>query len=463
MDRKKNILLIFVLCSFFTATAQGKNTEKQAFKTVYANNPDPTVIFINEGNYKSSDELPEMDIFLAFGQSNMAGRAYSIPSVAAPLDNVKLLAVGDNWIDAVNPMNLYSTIRGDASRQRVGPSYSFAKAMARHTGNPIGMVVNAKGGTAIQEFMPGGLYYEANIARIHQAQPFGTVKGIIWHQGESNNGDDLYLYRLDTLVTTYREAIGDTVFFVAGELGGWNSEGGSTPKYRRFNERIPGMLEIVEYADYVLNTGLTHMGDHTHFDLRSQILLGQRYAQKMLDVVYDIEISIIEIDLTGDGHFTIDEEGEMITTGNDFSYTFETGSNVELTIEAGEGKLFTELVIDGTEITEAAGLNSYIHTFSATEDQIITISMETETEEDDTTGIQELNHLFRIYPNPATTRLHIDNLSNKRIESVKIFSAQGNNIYTDHSGQLHIDISYYPQGLYILSINDSKNMRFIKK
>lgn len=410
----------------------------------------------------SAAELPPMDIFLAFGQSNMAGRAYPRPSVAAPLENVKLLAVDSNWVDAANPMNIYSTIRGDAARQRVGPSYSFAKAMARHTGNTIGMVVNARGGTAIQEFMPRGLYYEANIARIHQAKPFGTIKGIIWHQGESNNGDDFYIQRLDTLVNTYREEIGDTVFFVASELGGWNSDGGTTPKYRRFNERLPGMLDVVHHADFVLNTGLTHMGDHTHFDLRSNILLGQRYAQKMLDVVYDIDISIVEVNLTGDGFFTIDEEEEMIRKGDDFSYTFETGSNFVLTIGAGEGKLFTELVINGTEITEAPGLDIYTHTFSATEDQIIGISMVTETEED-TTGMQELDQSFRVYPNPATTRLHIDNPSNKRIETIKIFSVKGNIVYLDHSGQHNIDISSYPKGLYVLNINNVKNMRFIKK
>jgi len=368
---------------------------------------------------KSTANLPELDIFLAFGQSNMAGRAPIIPAVAGALDNVKLLAVDDNWVDASHPMNLYSTIRKAASMQRVGPSYSFAKAMAHHTGNPIGMVVNARGGEAIQTFMPGGQYYEANIARIHQAKPFGTIKGIIWHQGESNNGDNLYSQRLDTLVTTYREEIGDTVFFVAGELGDWNPEEGSTPKYRLFNERIPGMIEIVEYADYVVNIGLTHIGDYSHFDLPSQILLGQRYAQKMLDVVYGIDISIIDIDLTGDGFIILDGEEEIITTGSDFSYTFETGSDVELTLEASEGNLFTRLVIDGIEIIEATGLSSYTHSLSTAEDKTIIIFMETETEED-STGILDTDHLFRVYPNPTTSRLQIDNPLNKRVYSVRI-------------------------------------------
>ncbi len=455
-------MFLSAFCALTIAKGQDKSIDYQKHTPIYNNYNDSLVVLIDEENYKTSEELPEMDIFLAFGQSNMAGRAPIEPSVTDILNNVKLLAIDSNWVDAANPMNIYSTIRGAASMQRVGPSYSFAKAMARHTGNTIGMVVNAKGGTAIQEFIPGGLYYEANIARIHQAQPFGTVKGIIWHQGESNNGDNFYLYRLDTLVTTYREAIGDTVFFVAGELGGWNSEGGTSPKYRLFNERLPGMLELVEYADYVLNTGLTHTGDYTHFNLPSQILLGQRYAQKMLDVVYGIDISIIEIEFSGIGFFTIDQEEEMITQGNDFSYTFETGSNVLLTIEAGEGNLFTELVINGTEITEAAGQESYTHMFSATEDQIISISMVTETEED-TTGMQELDHLFRVYPNPATTRLHIDNPMNRRIESVKIFNKTGNNIYFDRSGRQHIDITYFPTGLYILNINNIKNLTFIKK
>ncbi len=433
MDIKRVTLLLFACCSFLLAAGQQNH---------------------------SATELPDMDIFLAFGQSNMAGRAPIEPSVAGTLDNVQLLAVGNNWVDASNPMNIYSTIRGAASMQRVGPSYSFAKAMASHTGRTIGMVVNARGGTAIQEFIPGGLYYNDNIARIQQAKPFGTIKGIIWHQGESNNGDDLYLYRLDTLVTKYRETIGEKVFFVAGELGGWNSDGGSTPKYRRFNERIPGMLTVVDHADYVLNTSLTHIGDHTHFNLPSQILLGQRYAKKMLAVVYEIDISIIDIKLSGNGFITMVGEEDKITSTNDFSYTFETSSLVDMTIEAGEGKLFTGLVIDGTQITEAAGSGSYIHSFTATKDQAITISMETKTE--GSVGIREQNHVFSVYPIPATNSLHIDKPVDFNIESVKIYNAQGRMVYMDHSGLQIIDISSYSKGVYILSINDTKNIRFIK-
>jgi hypothetical protein len=462
MDDKKFTILLLALFSFLITTGQQKHTDNHIFKNGEVENPDPSAFDIYKENTKTAEELPEMDIFLAFGQSNMAGRAPIEPSIAGTLENVKLLAVGDNWVDAANPMNRYSTIITSTSNERVGPSYSFAKAMARHTGRVIGMVVNARGGTAIQEFIPGGLYYDANIARIQQAKPFGTIKGIIWHQGESNNGDDLYLYRLDTLVTTYREAIGEKVFFVAGELGGWNSDGGSTPKYRRFNERIPGMLTVVDHADYVLNTGLTHIGDYTHFNLPSQILLGQRYAQKMLDVLYGIDISIIDINLTGTGFIIIDnKEEERITSINDFSYTFETGSDVELTIEAGEAKLFTKLLIDETEITEAVGLNSYTHILSVTEDQTMAISIETESE--GSVGIREHSHLLRVYPNPATSILNIDNSSNARIESIKIFGLQGNLVYQDHSGQLQIDISPFPKGLYIISINDVTNIRFIKQ
>jgi len=289
----------------------------------------------------------EMDIFLALGQSNMAGRAPIVASVAGVLENIKLLANNNNWVDASNPMNLYSTIRKEVSMQRVGPSWSFAKAMARHTGKQIGMVVNARGGTPIEDFSEGGAYYDANIARIAEAKPFGTIKGIIWHQGESNNSDSEYLTKLNAMVTDYRDEIGDTVFFVAGQLGGWNAEGGSSPKYNSFNTRIPGILTAVENADYVLNTDITHIGDYTHFDLPSQILLGQRYAQKMLARLYDIEISIVDIDISGDGFLLIGGDEEIITTSNDFSYTFEPGEEVQLTIEAPEGKVFMPWLLTG--------------------------------------------------------------------------------------------------------------------
>lgn len=325
---------------------------------------------------QSQAALPAMDIFLAFGQSNMAGRAPIEPSVAGTLNNVKLLADNNNWVDASNPMNLYSTVRKEALMQQVGPSWSFAKSMARHAGKLIGMVVNARGGTTIEDFSAGGPYYEANIARIAEAKTLGTIKGIIWHQGESNNSDSQYLTKLNAMLADYRAVIGDTVFFLAGQLGNWNPEGGQTPKYNSFNTMIPGILTVVDNSDYVLNTDLTHIGDHTHFNLPSQILLGQRYAQKMLAELYGIDIFIININLMGDGFIMITGEEESISPANDFSYTFETGSAVQLSIEAGKGKIFTSLVINGTEISSAKGQKSYIHTFTAIEDITVNIVME---------------------------------------------------------------------------------------
>ena len=39
--------------------------------------------------------------------------------------------------------------------QRLGPAYGFAKEMARQTKRPVGLVVNARGGSSINSWLKG--------------------------------------------------------------------------------------------------------------------------------------------------------------------------------------------------------------------------------------------------------------------------------------------------------------------
>ena len=97
---------------------------------------------------------------------------------------------------ARNPLNKYSTIRKRLDLQGVGPAYSFAKAITNKTGRPLGLVVNARGGSSINSWMKGAKdnYYDEALSRIRQAMKFGTLKAIIWHQGESDSNAQRHIY-----------------------------------------------------------------------------------------------------------------------------------------------------------------------------------------------------------------------------------------------------------------------------
>lgn len=224
------------------------------------------------------------DIYLVIGQSNMAGRATIREEDKEAIPNAYLFVGQEQstWVEAMNPMNLYSTVRKKLEMQRLGPSYAFAKTMTEAIPDrEIGLVVNALGGTKIVQWLPGTRLYNEAIARTHKALVYGELKGVIWHQGEGDCDPErvkLYLGRIEVLINAIREEFDDPKLpFVAGQV--FENE-----RRHAFNEMI------LQLPDFINNTGVvsskgTKVFDGTHFDSESAILLGRRYADEMLKFV----------------------------------------------------------------------------------------------------------------------------------------------------------------------------------
>ena len=145
-------------------------------------------LFAFAGNVK--EDVPStFDLYVCIGQSNMAGRATLTPEVMDTLQNVYLLNDKGDFEPAVNPLNRYSTVRKGLSMQRLGPAYGFAKEMTRKTKRPLGLVVNARGGSSINSWLKGSKdgYYEEALSRVRIAmEQGGVLKAILWHQGEAD-------------------------------------------------------------------------------------------------------------------------------------------------------------------------------------------------------------------------------------------------------------------------------------
>ena len=215
----------------------------------------------------------DLHVYLLIGQSNMAGRAPISEKESGAIPNCYLLNQEAKWEPASNPLNRYSTIRKGLGMQKLNPGYNFSKQMlSKNKDISIGLVVNAKGGTRIEQWAKGTKFYQEAIRRAKEAQQAGTLKGILWHQGESNHGNpDGYLDKLKELIENLRKDLDSPKLpFVAGQVH----------KVDKINEQIAQLPKTVPHTSYVSSKELKTM-DRWHFDAKSMLLLGKGYAVEM--------------------------------------------------------------------------------------------------------------------------------------------------------------------------------------
>ncbi|HLU94645.1 MAG TPA: sialate O-acetylesterase [Membranihabitans sp.] len=239
------------------------------------------------GHTQSSLPPPTVDsnfyIYLALGQSNMAGRG-EVTENYAEMGHPRLLMMDQdqNWIVAHHPVHFDKpTIVG------VGPSLSFGIKMAEnHLDQKIGLVPCAVGGTSIQHWKPGAYddrtdthpWNDAEV-RIRKAMRSGVIKGVIWHQGESDTAPEKaanYAADLSRLIERIRDLVGDPRLpFVAGELGQYKEVYGS------INRVLSTIPDSIPYTAVASSNKLKPKDDGVHFDAPSADRLGRRMAKKM--------------------------------------------------------------------------------------------------------------------------------------------------------------------------------------
>ncbi|MDB4786940.1 MAG: sialate O-acetylesterase [Planctomycetaceae bacterium] len=212
-------------------------------------------------------------VFLLIGQSNMAGRAPLGKDDQSAMVGVMLLNGKGEWEAATNPLNRYATDRKKIEMQRLGPGDGFATTL--HEALPeksIGLIVNARGGTKIDEWVPGKPLYDHTIQRINKLDKKPKFAGVIWHQGEGNATDAEYLTKLVKLVNNLRRDLKQPeLLFVAGEVYGDIPVNG---RMKKLPEKLSGTA--VASADELT------VFDGVHFDNKSQKTLGSRYAKAWL-------------------------------------------------------------------------------------------------------------------------------------------------------------------------------------
>lgn len=103
------------------------------------------------------------------------------------------------------------------------------------------------------------------------ARQIGTIKGILWHQGESDaNEKDIPLYkqRLGQLFSKFRVTIGNTTLpVIIGELGSFSE---NPVNFSLINNAIHDYASEDKNCSVISTKDLKDKGDHLHFNSKGQ-------------------------------------------------------------------------------------------------------------------------------------------------------------------------------------------------
>jgi len=241
---------------------------------------------------------PIFHVFLLFGQSNMGGVPDPEAEDLVEQERVQVLAY-DNCSTLGRSYNEWHTASPPlhSCRAGVGPGDHFAKRMIEACPNSrVGLVPCGVHGADIDFFRkdvvssrrsefsipPDNHWtgaYEWMVERARLAQRSGVIRGILFHQGESDNTDPAWPGKVAGIVSDLRQDLGlvDSTPFVAGEL----LHSGCCAAH---NARVAELLGLIPTSAVVSAKGLNGM-DPYHFDLAGQRELGSRYATAMLSLL----------------------------------------------------------------------------------------------------------------------------------------------------------------------------------
>ncbi|MBE7025360.1 MAG: sialate O-acetylesterase [Ruminococcaceae bacterium] len=223
----------------------------------------------------------ETDAFLMIGQSNMSGRGDigSVPPIENP--NCFMLRCG-RWQIMGEPVN---PDRGPAAEFQPGVclASSFADAYQKRTGRRTGLIPCADGGTTIAQWEPGGVLFDHAVFQTLLAARNADIKGILWHQGESDckDGKD-YVERFSVMIQEMRRQLGDeNLPVILGELSGEipkdKRRGITDEQIEKMNGNFRRIVREVPYCALASAEGLTLRQDGIHFDGPSLRTFGLRY------------------------------------------------------------------------------------------------------------------------------------------------------------------------------------------
>ncbi len=254
---------------------------------------------------------PNFHIYLAFGQSNMEGQG-DIGNQDTTVDKrFQVLWAADNgscsgktkgkWSTAVPPL-------AHCQGAKLGPTDYFGRTMVEKTDPQIkvGVIVVAVAGCSIdlfdkdnyanyartqQSWMTqrintyGGNPYGRMIEMAKKAQEEGVIKGIIFHQGETDAGNGQWPSKVKKVYDNIIKdlGLGSDIPFLAGEVLRSGVSSGANNNIAKLPQQSKNFYVVSSEG---FNQALGD-GQNVHFTSQEYRDFGKRYAEKMIEVLGD--------------------------------------------------------------------------------------------------------------------------------------------------------------------------------
>ena len=233
-----------------------------------------------------------LDLYILAGQSNMSGRA---PATGLPVfaNAANIHVFKNSWvwgpasepIDGAAGQQLSVGIDTDAE---VGPGIAFADRMVTLNGRPVGLIPCPKGGSQLSQWATSYSYtslYGACLAAARRAAPAGTIKGIIFWQGESDaavaSEANQWAGRFTRFVKDMRQDLNNpTLPVVFAQLGkDPTTRASQFPSWNTVQEQQ--WLTRDNNLAMVTTDDLPVQSDELHSTTSTAVTVGQRFAAAM--------------------------------------------------------------------------------------------------------------------------------------------------------------------------------------
>lgn len=300
---------------------------------------------------------PNFYVYLCFGQSNMEGNAIPETVDYQNIDPRFQMLACVNFSNPARTMGQWYTATPPLVRQGTGLGMAdyFGRTMVANLPSNVivGVVDVAIGGTAIEGFMEDKVddyiasmnpstegwlinYFAAydnhpykrlvDMAKI--AQQTGVIKGILLHQGESNNTQSDWPQKVkaiyDQLISDLNLNAADVPLFVGETVR--TEQGGYCGGHNGVIANVPSVIP----NSYVISSAnCAQKGDGLHFTAASYRIMGQRYAKQALSLM-GIDAQIDEPQMPT-GELEIDKR---------FTSVEEIGSTTFAIVNEAEAKAF---------------------------------------------------------------------------------------------------------------------------
>ena len=226
-------------------------------------------------------------VFLMAGQSNMAGRGIVEPEDTVSDKRIFSINKDGQIVIAKEPLHFY-----EPERTGLDCGVSFAKALIKKIPDSVSILIipTAIGGSSVSQWLDDSIYRNVKLfsnflSTVEIAKQNGIIKGILWHQGESDaNEKDIPLYkqRLHLLFSKFRSATGNNELSVLlGELGSFSE---NPVNFNLINKAIHDYAAEDKNSTVISTKDLKDKGDNLHFNSNGQRTMGKRFAKAYLNM-----------------------------------------------------------------------------------------------------------------------------------------------------------------------------------